>query len=70
MPDDELSADEAAFLSYALEGPLLAFQPMENELISGLLDRGFVALRPNTDPEHSLMDLTEAGRAAIKRQLR
>lgn len=70
MPDVDLSPNEVTFLAYALDGPLLAFQPMEDEMISGLLDRKLVALRPDADPEHGLLDLTEAGRAAVERQLR
>lgn len=70
MTEDELSPDETVFLATGLEGPILAFHYSDEPLIVDLLGRKLAQIRPNADPDCSLFDLTEAGRAAVLRQLK
>jgi hypothetical protein len=70
MPDEELSLDELEFMAAALDGPLLAFAPLEDPMIVDLIDRQLVILLPDADPEHSLLELTDVGKKSVARQLR
>lgn len=70
MRDDDLLPNELVFLANALDGPLLAFEPLDDPMVADLIERQLVVVRAQADPKYSLLDLTEAGRLAVQKQLR